>query len=170
MLDAIAAHVLTHGLNTASLRPIAAAAGTSDRMLIYHFGSKDALIADLLRHLAARMETGLAAALPAAPFATEAELIVVVVGLMRSEPFRPFIRVWLDIVSAAAQGATAHQAAGRDIVGLYLDWIAARHPGGRAAAPRTFALIEGMLVMDAVGRGDVVDAVIASLEPPARPG
>ncbi|MER7129876.1 TetR/AcrR family transcriptional regulator [Streptosporangium saharense] len=37
-------HVLAHGLIGLSLRPLAAALGTSDRMLIYHFGSKDGMI------------------------------------------------------------------------------------------------------------------------------
>jgi AcrR family transcriptional regulator len=41
-------HALEHGLIGLSLRPWAAALGTSDRMLIYHFGSKDALIAAVL--------------------------------------------------------------------------------------------------------------------------
>jgi AcrR family transcriptional regulator len=68
LLNAMAAHVLEHGLNTASLRPLAKSAGTSDRMLIYHFGSKDALVADLLDHLAAQMAQGLDAALPDARF------------------------------------------------------------------------------------------------------
>jgi AcrR family transcriptional regulator len=42
-------YVLSHGLIGLSLRPIAAELGTSDRMLLYHFGSKDALVADVLR-------------------------------------------------------------------------------------------------------------------------
>ena len=42
LLADLAEHVLKNGLNNASLRPMAKAAGTSDRMLIYHFGSKDA--------------------------------------------------------------------------------------------------------------------------------
>ncbi len=41
-------YALEHGLIGLSLRPMAAAMGTSDRMLIYHFGSKDALIAAVL--------------------------------------------------------------------------------------------------------------------------
>jgi AcrR family transcriptional regulator len=41
-------YALEHGLIGLSLRPLAAAMGTSDRMLIYHFGSKDALIAAVL--------------------------------------------------------------------------------------------------------------------------
>jgi AcrR family transcriptional regulator len=41
-------YALEHGLIGLSLRPLAAEMGTSDRMLIYHFGSKDALIAAIL--------------------------------------------------------------------------------------------------------------------------
>ncbi len=41
--------VLEHGLIGLSLRPLAAAVGTSDRMLLYHFGTKDDLVAAVLR-------------------------------------------------------------------------------------------------------------------------
>lgn len=42
-------YVLERGLIGLSLRPLAAEIGTSDRMLLYHFGSKDQLVADVLR-------------------------------------------------------------------------------------------------------------------------
>jgi AcrR family transcriptional regulator len=44
LLERVTDHVLAHGLIGLSLRPVAAAVGTSDRMLIYHFGSRDALV------------------------------------------------------------------------------------------------------------------------------
>src|SRR4051794_41529852 len=44
LLERVTEHVLQHGLIGLSLRPVAAAVGTSDRMLIYHFGSRDALV------------------------------------------------------------------------------------------------------------------------------
>ena len=47
-------YVLEHGLIGLSLRPLAADLGTSDRMLLYHFGSKDALVAAVLRSANAR--------------------------------------------------------------------------------------------------------------------
>ena len=40
--------VLADGLIGLSLRPLAAAVGTSDRMLIYHFGSRDGLVAAVI--------------------------------------------------------------------------------------------------------------------------
>src|ERR1700712_2925280 len=41
-------YVLEHGLIGLSLRPLAAALGTSDRMLLYHFASKDDLVVTVL--------------------------------------------------------------------------------------------------------------------------
>jgi AcrR family transcriptional regulator len=47
-------YALEHGLIGLSLRPLAAELGTSDRMLLYHFGSKDELVAAVLRHASDR--------------------------------------------------------------------------------------------------------------------
>jgi AcrR family transcriptional regulator len=44
LLDQVADHLLEHGLIGLTLRPLAAAIGTSDRMLVYHFRSRDALV------------------------------------------------------------------------------------------------------------------------------
>lgn len=163
LLFKLADHVLTHGLNTASLRPMAAAAGTSDRMLIYHFGSKAGLIAELLHYLAEEMAVRLDAALPERRWASEAALVRDVVTLLRSDPFRAYIRVWLDIVSAAAQGQTAHRASSAAIVEMYLDWLSRRHPQGRDGAQFALTLIEGVVVMDAAGCPDVADRALRSL-------
>ena len=48
LLEAAYAYVLTHGLGDLSLRPLAAAIGSSPRVLLYLFGSKDGLIRALL--------------------------------------------------------------------------------------------------------------------------
>lgn len=49
LLSAATDHVLTTGLIGMSLRPLAEALGTSDRMLLYHFKTKDHLVAAILR-------------------------------------------------------------------------------------------------------------------------
>src|SRR6266436_7214951 len=47
LLDACTDHALEHGLPD-RLGPLAAAAGTSNRMLIYHFGTRDGLLREVL--------------------------------------------------------------------------------------------------------------------------
>jgi AcrR family transcriptional regulator len=49
LAEAATDYVLEHGLLDLSLRPLAAALGTSDRMLLYHFGDKLSLVATILR-------------------------------------------------------------------------------------------------------------------------
>jgi AcrR family transcriptional regulator len=48
LLDAAVQYVLRHGVGGLSLRPMAKNIGTSARMLMHHFGSKETLIAEVL--------------------------------------------------------------------------------------------------------------------------
>ncbi|WP_040792961.1 TetR/AcrR family transcriptional regulator [Nocardia paucivorans] len=48
LLDAVVRYIAEHGLADLSLRPLAAALGTSSRMLIYYFGTKEELLVQAL--------------------------------------------------------------------------------------------------------------------------
>ena len=50
-----------HGLGNLSLREIAAGVGTSHRMLIYHFGGREELLAAVVGHVEAQQRAALAA-------------------------------------------------------------------------------------------------------------
>lgn len=54
LLGALLAYSADHGLSEVSLRPLAAAVGSSPRVLLYFFGSKDELVREV--HLHARRE------------------------------------------------------------------------------------------------------------------
>jgi AcrR family transcriptional regulator len=66
LLQQVTDHVLEHGLIGLTLRPLAAAIGTSDRMLIYHFGSRDALVSAVVAR-STEHSTAAVGDLPAAP-------------------------------------------------------------------------------------------------------
>jgi AcrR family transcriptional regulator len=152
LLPPMAAHVLRHGLNDASLRPLARAAGTSDRMLIYHFGSKEELIAELVAHLAGDFAALLDGLTDAGGFASaEAAVAQVTTAQMRPE-LADYLRLWLEILAAAARGSSAHRAAGAEILSGLADWLSARlppeeRPGTWAAVAR----IEGAAVLWSLG-------------------
>ncbi|HEY2673000.1 MAG TPA: TetR/AcrR family transcriptional regulator [Rugosimonospora sp.] len=61
LLAATIDHVAEHGMADVSLRSLAAAIGTSHRMLIYHFGSKEGLLVEVVRAVEARQREALAA-------------------------------------------------------------------------------------------------------------
>ena len=54
-MDELIPYLMRHGLADLSLRPMAAAAGTSARLLIFHFGTKEDLLAEVLQEMQARL-------------------------------------------------------------------------------------------------------------------
>lgn len=60
LLERATAYVLQHGLTDLSLRPLAGALGVSARLLLYHFGSKEQLIIEVLSTIAVQQQTVLA--------------------------------------------------------------------------------------------------------------
>ncbi|HEX6150689.1 TetR/AcrR family transcriptional regulator [Nocardioides sp.] len=57
LLDAVIDHLGRHGIGDTSLRGIAEAVGSSHRMLIYHFGSREGLLAEVTRAVETRQRT-----------------------------------------------------------------------------------------------------------------
>src|SRR5437763_2686462 len=64
LLDAAIEYVAQNGISDVSLRTLAAALGTSHRMLIHHFGSKEQLWVAIVRTVEARQRDLLAQILP----------------------------------------------------------------------------------------------------------
>lgn len=65
LMEAAIGYLLERGLADLSLRPLAAAVGTSARLLIYHFGSKERLLAEVLESLQSRLRDSLSEVLAA---------------------------------------------------------------------------------------------------------
>ncbi len=61
LLDSVIDHFTEDGLADQSLRRIAEAVGSSHRMLLYHFGSKDGLLLEVARAVEARTQATFAA-------------------------------------------------------------------------------------------------------------
>lgn len=55
LIESLIAYLLENGLADLSLRPLAAGTGTSARLLIYHFGSKEGLLAEVLEAMQAQV-------------------------------------------------------------------------------------------------------------------
>src|SRR6266576_3152420 len=56
LLQDCLSYFLRHGVANLSLRPLAAAVGTSARMLLHYFGSKEALIAEVMEQVQQRLQ------------------------------------------------------------------------------------------------------------------
>lgn len=139
LLDQTTRYAAEHGIATLSLRPLAAALGTSSRMLVHYFGTKEELIGqaltaarpDIPALLSAHAQAGHTPAEMAQRLWQElttggeqeprTRLLLEVMALALTQPglYRQHavdaLRAWLDPLSAAlrAQGLTALSAEAR---------------------------------------------------------
>ena len=156
----LADHVLAHGMAATSLRPLAAAVGTSDRMLLYYFPDKAALIAAVLGEIAGRM-TALLDANRAAKRLPPLALHMHLMPMLSSQAVAPFMQLWLEIAALAARGDPTCQRVGGDIARGFVAWLAGQIDETDAAARTDAAIrllmaIEGAVLLNSLGLGDDV--------------
>jgi AcrR family transcriptional regulator len=159
LLDLLADHMLAHGLAGSSLRPLAKAAQTSDRMLLYYFKDKGEVIGATLERVSERLAHLLDARSDKALLPLD-QLQAKLFARLEADDLRPYIRLWLEIVSVAARGDPTLSNVGERIARGFLAWGAAElnsaTPEQRAIdAAKLLVRVEGMLLLRSVGLGDV---------------
>lgn len=167
-LGPMAAHVLQHGMSGASLRPLAKAAGTSDRMLIYHFGNKEALIAELLTHIADTYSAMLDQAFGDERARSRRDFVERILEKTGQPMMQPFLALWWDIVSDAAHGKADHRDAAQAMMDQLLGWMEEHMPDGdpdpAGGARYLLTLIEGTLMFRAIGHEQIALEGLAASE------
>ena len=98
LLERITAEVAANGLADRSLREIAESAGTSHRMLLYHFGDRAGLVLAIVEVTEAAQRDALVVL--AAEAATAEELILALWYQVSSEELQPFVRLFFECVAA----------------------------------------------------------------------
>jgi AcrR family transcriptional regulator len=102
LLDACTDHALEHGLPD-RLEPLASAAGTSARMLIYHFGTRDALLRAVLRRARQRQLTAFGDLLRVRPGQPYAATLASAWTFMTGPEGQPYLRMFGQLRDSAAQ-------------------------------------------------------------------
>jgi AcrR family transcriptional regulator len=162
LLDALVEEFAAGGVGDRSLRDIAAAVGTSHRMLLHHFGSREDLLVAVVEQVE-RRQMGLLPEMPTDPaesFAAmwsdlhrpelrQLERLFFECYARAAQGEKPFARMvpgavdgWLDEVAAVA-GAEFDPAMARlglaVVRGLLLDLVATEDEAGVDAAAQAFA-------------------------------
>ncbi len=157
LLRACTDHALEHGL-PGRLEPLAAAAGTSNRMLIYHFGTRDDLLRQILREARQRQVeafTDLLRPRPAEPYPVTLRSAWTA---MSGPQGRPYLQMFSPL----------HDAAGEPLWPGFrriatTDWLGPLEAGmGSMGRPElatvVLAVIRGLLMdLDATGDAERTD-------------
>ncbi len=153
-------HVLRHGVATLSLRPLAAALGTSDRMLLYYFASREQLLTAVLGVVGERLQVQLAAALPAGPV-PPATLLRGLAGALQDPATESSLRLYVEVSGLAARGHEPHRTVAAAVAEGWLSWLGSRldvPDDERAdAAAGVLAVVDGILLVRFLVPGQVAD-------------
>jgi len=147
-------YVLEHGIAGLSLRPLAAALGTSTRMLLYDFGSKEALISAILAEARRREAALLTEHAPTA--GSREDLLRDIWSWISAPEQRPFLRLFFEVYVDAIRHPEAYPADGKAMVTDWLTALGATLTEGDAVTTTlVIAVIRGLL-LDVLATGDQV--------------
>ncbi|HEY6738464.1 MAG TPA: TetR/AcrR family transcriptional regulator [Actinopolymorphaceae bacterium] len=159
LLAAAVDYIADHGITDLSLRELAAGLGTSHRMLIYHFGSKDGLLVAVVREMERRQRAALGD-LAAEADQSQAEVARRTWQRLADPSIRPHERLFFELYGRALRGDRAVKEVLDGIVSDQLEplvvWgIARGKPEARARADARLglAVFRGLL-LDLLATGD----------------
>lgn len=165
LLDRAYGYVLEHGLGQVSLRPLAAAIGSSPRVLLFLFGSKDELVRALLAKARADELAALDQLQPAGSLRDVGHQLW---GWLAAPAHRPVLVLWLEAYARSLVepdgpwAGFAHQT-----VEDWLTLLATAQPpperqtaAGRTQRTLTLAVLRGA-ILDLLATGDAARTTAA---------
>lgn len=165
LLDKTIAYVAEHGLADLSLRQLAAGIGTSHRMLNFHFGSREGLVAAIVESVEAEQRIALEQL--AAEAASPSDLIRAQWAELTDPTLRPAIALFFEVLALAVQAKPGTDGFLDSLTEPWLD--TATLIADRLDVPTTrdelrlgVAVVRGLLI-EVLASGDV-PAATASLE------
>lgn len=155
-LTRVVEYVAAHGLADASLRDVATAIGSSHRMLLYHFGSREGLVAAIVQRIEADQRTLLASLAEEADSPTD--LVRRQWALLSDPALWPFIRLFFEATALALHGRPGTEGFLDSLTDTWLRDAAVVADGlglpvDEAELRLGVALLRGLL-LDAVASGD----------------
>jgi AcrR family transcriptional regulator len=167
LLEAAIDYVVDHGLTDLSLRRLAAELGTSHRMLIHHFGSREGLWVAIVREVERRQLTLLGDVMPD-PALGYADAMRAWWQHISDPSLWPNERLFFEVYGQALQGRPH---AGELLDGIVDNWLGPAtemgmamglsHDGAEAAARLGIAVTRGLLLdLLATGEREKVDAAV----------
>jgi AcrR family transcriptional regulator len=167
LLDKAYAYVLVHGLSDMSLRPLASAIGSSPRVLLYLFDSKDGLVRALL-HRARREELELLSGLDPAR-ATMQDAARALWSWLSDDRHRQLLALWVEaygrsLIAPDGPWAQFAEQTVQDWLRLLGETQSSARRGSRSAESQqtiVLALLRGaMLDLLATGDAERVSAAV----------
>ncbi|MTH53735.1 TetR family transcriptional regulator [Bacillus mangrovi] len=159
----LANYILENGLQSASLRNLARAANTSDRMLLHYFKDKDELLSEVLTFLSDELISIIESSrTERMPFN---ELVPFLSKTVKDPLIRPYLQLWLGFIGIASKKEEPYYSIARKICdGLYAFFkraiYAEQEEDIEQLAAFALAAVEGMVLLDALGKDAEIEKAL----------
>lgn len=153
LIDRCLDYLLKHGVADLSLRPMAAKIGTSARMLVHHFGSKDDLIAAVMGKLREDLQRSFVVE---ADTSTAPDLMLRFWRQLTRKDRLPYFRLLLEVQILAIQNPRRYRRYLADTSRSWLKIVERSLPetSDRAFATLNTAVVDGLL-LELLSSGDL---------------
>jgi AcrR family transcriptional regulator len=152
LLEQATAYVLKNGLRDLSLRPLAEALGTSARMLIYHFGSKEQLVIEAVVHAQQQQQALLAS--QAVSSKSAVKTLQNFWTWLSSDEVAPYARLLYDLEVQVMNGNDSYRAFAKEVIHNWEAFIQASIKDGRPEQARLIVGVMNGLLMDRLVTGE----------------
>jgi AcrR family transcriptional regulator len=168
VVERLAGHLLESGLGRTSLRQLAQAAEVSDRMLLYYFADKAEVLSAVMARVAGELAMRLAVAIPDGTRLRPAELVRRAAGFTTGPEMRRFMRLWVEVVAAAAKGEVPFVGIVAQVMGGFRLWVDSRLelPEGadrEGTAAAIIAVIDGLALVDMCSDDEIAPRMAEAL-------
>ncbi|MBY6023589.1 hypothetical protein CHN50_10320 [Priestia aryabhattai] len=162
----ISIYILENGVQTATLRNLAEAASTSDRMLMHYFRDKEELLTVALNSITDEFITILDSA------RTEqknfVDLLPYLREMMKHPGIKPYIKLCLELAAIAAKKEEPFYSVGNQMCATFLDCITREikvdsEEERDELSALTLVMIEGFVFLDALDYHEQIDKSIKGI-------
>lgn len=152
--EKMADYILDNGLQNASLRNLATAAETSDRMLLHYFKDKEDLLTATLNLICERfIELLDSVQLGEMKFNV---FLTYIPGMMKDVRVRPYLKLWLELATLSSREEYPFRTIAQQIFDSFSAWVTStlkvENENERiSTVALTLATVEGFVFLDALG-------------------
>ncbi len=165
IIEKTAEYILQNGIQNASLRKLAEAADTSDRMLLHYFQDKEELMTVVLSFISNRLIQMLdQTEMQKASFSN---LVHYLYKIMKDPEVGPIMKLWLEIIAIASKKEDPYYSVAKNICGgfyeFYLQVLKVDEADKEQTAALALVIVEGIALLEGIGEDKKIEKAIQAL-------
>jgi AcrR family transcriptional regulator len=166
ILDGALAAAFADGLSHLSFGRVAKHLGTSDRVVVYYFSSKEVLIREVLAALGVRLQSALAPAFSSS-FSGRDDMLRAAWPIVATGEHDSIFALYFEASGLAASGNEPYRTLVSSLVHGWIEWTASFLKGSSAQRQReaaaAIAVLDGLLLLRQLAGAETADHAAAGL-------